>query len=400
MKKIRLFFIILLSISIISCFSGCSLTESNEDEVQPYVESKSKNVKVPDILVSQIKGEKLVIQDGAKEITAEMLAGKTLVSIDIPASVKFIEKDIIDKNTVIICVDNSYAADFASENNYWYYKTYSTLDENNKRIEKTGLFSNENIEISDTNPANSLGFLHNPEGEIWMQDAGRIFAYVNGLVDIVNEGKPYISFSRDYKVDDVELAPIGTDDDSAIQLLRSARNILRNIFLDNAKSDEFMPVPEVVEFGEENFDIVAIDEIPFSDEYLNDDEFSASCIESDIMYKILINLGKIESEALYEGAFGCIPTITPKEITAEFDKLSAFVDVADEYETKIADCKIEVMADRITDQLEELKLTKISYITATAKGVGDFEYLGEFEITFKFTDIYKIGCDWTADIEE
>ena len=60
--------------------------------------SKSKNVKVPDILVSQIKGEKLVIQDGAKEITAECLQEKPLFLLIFP-QVLNLSKDN-DKNTL------------------------------------------------------------------------------------------------------------------------------------------------------------------------------------------------------------------------------------------------------------------------------------------------------------
>ena len=399
-KSVKIICGIMLVLGIIvGSFSGCTLVGTQDEETTVYVESVSKQVKEPSVTVEQIYGEKLVIDDGVKEITNEMLNGKSLISIDIPDSVTHIDDECIDKSVVIICNDNSYASEFASENGYWYYLTYETLDENNKTITESALFSDENVQITEAMPCNNSGYIHTVDGLVLKQSTENIINYVNGLVSELRDGKPYIGFSRSYSVDDIELAPIGTEDDSAISTLASAKKQLRNLFLDGAESDEFMPVPENVEWGEDNSSAFTMGEIPMNASYDNDETFSAYCIEIDTLNRITINFGEANNNDLIDGVFGCIPEHDRDEINAEFDKLSAFLTIDDDYTVEYKDCRMYVESDRTNDQVDKIELNRVAYITATATGTGEFEFLGQFQITFKFSDNFTITTDWDEPVE-
>lgn len=398
-KKFRAACSLILACGILlGALSGCSIVGTTNEETTAYIESVSKAVKEPSVSVEKSSGEKLVIEDGVKEITAEMLNGKNLISIDIPDSVKNIEEGSIDKNTVIICNDNTYASDYASENGYWYYLTYQTLDENNDKVTLEALYSNENVMITDAMPCNSVGILHTLDGEIKRQDSKTIIDYVDGLFSEIKAGKPYIGYSRNYGIDDLELTA-ADESKSDIGLLNSAKGSLRKLFLDNAKNDTFMPVPEAVEYGVDNSASFTVGNMPYSDAYDKDETFSAYCVENDVINKITVNFGDVNDSALLDAVFGCIPAHSRDEINAEFDKLSAYVDIADDWTVEFKNCRLYAMADRTTDHAEKIELTKVAYVTATAKGVGEFESLGEFTITFRFNDVFTISCDWTEPVE-
>ena len=396
-KKIKFGCALLLSGMVLAGTTGCSIVGTETTETEPYVESVSALVKEPNVEIEKINGEKLVIADGTKEITKDSIGDKTLISIEIPDSVKSIEEDAIDKNTIIICNDNSTAYEYASENGYWYYLTYETLDDNNDKVTLTALYSDENVMITDEMPCNSKGILHTLDGEIKKQDAETIISYVNGLVENIKEGKPYIAFSRGYGIDDLELT--AKDDTADIGLLSQAKSSLRKLFVGNAEDGEFCKTADAVEYGEDNSQAFNIGTIPYSASYDNDDTFSAYCAEADVINKININFGTANSSELIDGVFGVIPAHNRDEINAEFDKLSEFVEISDDWTVEYKDCSLYVMCDRTTDKAETLELTRSAYITATAKGVGSFEYLGEFEITFRFNDNYSISFDWTAPEE-
>lgn len=401
MKKLYIASALMLCFALMAgSLSGCSLLGSDTEETTaPYIESVSELVNKPTVKLEKLdKGEKMVVEAGTKAITADMLEGKTLISIEIPESVNQIDNEAISKDTIIICHDNTFAADYASENGYWYYLTYIELDENNHEVEKQALYSNENKPISEAYPANSMGILKTLDGEVFAQDEGIIVNYFNGLVKKARADRPYIAYSRNYSVDDIKFEA-ADENNASVKLLNSSAKQLRNLILKGAKTSEFMPVPEHVEYGADSSSSFTIGELLYTEAMAREETVSCYCTELDVLYRLTINLGNYNDVEMLNSVFGCIPKHDMAVINQEFDKLSSYLEIDDNFDIVTKDCSIFAESDRTSDCVSTIRLSKVSYITAKAHGVGAFEGLSDMTVTLKFTDTYTIGFDWTAPIE-
>lgn len=260
------------------------------------------------------------------------------------------------------------------------------------------LFSITGCELIDKLNAEEETTTAAPNKTELTEDKSVLVSYFNSALDNAYAVNPGITISRNFDVKDIKFFEKGKageeDAGKDFDVLNTAMSQAVKYMLTDTKNVEFDP--DKTEYGKgirpilydiSVDDLAAIDSVKFE---IKDD--------SKDTYRITLNLTELDNYPMPEGSLMAklFKAIDVDNILTEFEKSESYLIAGKKEDIKIVfkECNIYFEADRLSDQIKNITLTKNAFVTAPMKAVGSLEKYGEVDLTLKFVDTTKFSFDW------